>query len=90
MKDDRGSMSLRNRCQILNGGCILERNWDKDLKNFAPCYSQSPLPADFTPSYSFLGLEISTATADREWSLTLFKTSNYLFVHFSVPFFFLI
>jgi hypothetical protein len=26
---------------------ILGRNWDKNLKTFAPCYSQSPPPAGF-------------------------------------------
>ncbi len=30
-------------------GRILGRNWDKSLKSFPPCYSQSPLPTDFTP-----------------------------------------
>jgi hypothetical protein len=24
-------------------GCILGRNWDKNLKTFAPCYSKSPM-----------------------------------------------
>jgi hypothetical protein len=28
----------------------------KNLKAFAPCYSQSPPPADFTPPYVFLDL----------------------------------
>ncbi len=32
-------------------GCILGRNWDKNLKIFASCCSQSPLPADFTLPY---------------------------------------
>ncbi len=30
-------------------GRILRRNWDKSLKSFPPCYSQSPLLTDFTP-----------------------------------------
>ncbi len=30
-------------------GRILERNWDKSLKSFPPCYSQSPLRTDFIP-----------------------------------------
>ena len=30
-------------------GQILGRNWDKSLKSFPPCYSQSPLLTDFTP-----------------------------------------
>jgi hypothetical protein len=30
----------------------------KNLKTFAPFYSKSPPPADFTPPYDFLGLEI--------------------------------
>ncbi len=29
-------------CQ-LNRGRILERNWDKSIKSFPPCYSQSPI-----------------------------------------------
>ncbi len=33
----------------LNRGRILGRNWDKSLKSFPPCYSQSPLLTDFTP-----------------------------------------
>jgi hypothetical protein len=32
-----------------NRGRILGRNWDKSLKSFPPCYSQSPLLTDFTP-----------------------------------------
>ncbi len=31
----------------LNRDRILERNWDKSLKNFPPCYSQLPLLTDF-------------------------------------------
>jgi hypothetical protein len=31
------------RCRILG------RNWDKSLKSFPPCYSQSLLLTDFTP-----------------------------------------
>ncbi len=34
-----------------NRGRILGRNWDKSLKSFPPCYSQSPLQTDFTPPY---------------------------------------
>ncbi len=30
-------------------GRIHRRNWDKSLKRFPPCYSQSPLLIDFTP-----------------------------------------
>jgi hypothetical protein len=30
-------------------GLILGRNWDKGLKNFPPCFSQSPLLTDFPP-----------------------------------------
>ncbi len=29
---------------------ILRRSWDKSLKSFPLCYSQSPLIKDFTPS----------------------------------------
>ncbi len=34
---------------ILIWGQILRRNWDKNLKSFHPCYSQSSLLTDFTP-----------------------------------------
>ncbi len=30
-------------------GRILRRTWDKSLKSFPPCYSKSPLLADFNP-----------------------------------------
>ncbi len=30
-------------------GRILGRNWDKSLRSFPPCYSQSPLQMDSTP-----------------------------------------
>ncbi len=33
---------------MFSGG-ILGSNWDKNLKTFSPCYSQSLPPADFTP-----------------------------------------
>jgi hypothetical protein len=36
------SSTLRFRVDA-NGGRILGRNWDKSLKRFPPCYSQSPL-----------------------------------------------
>jgi hypothetical protein len=41
----------------------------KKLKTFAPCYSQSPSTNDFTPLYSFLGLEIQKAIAESGWGL---------------------
>ncbi len=47
-----------------NNGGILGLNWDKNLKTFALNCSQSPLTANFTLPYGFLGVEISTATAD--------------------------
>jgi hypothetical protein len=43
----------------------LERSWDFCYTY----YSQSPPPADFTPTYGFLGPEISTATAWSGWGL---------------------
>jgi hypothetical protein len=49
---------------LIYRGSILERNLDKNPKTFAPCYLHSPPLANFTPSYGFLGLEISTATAE--------------------------
>jgi hypothetical protein len=52
---------------LIYRGSILGRNLDKNPKTFAPCYSLSPPLADFTPSYGFLGLEISTATAESKW-----------------------
>jgi hypothetical protein len=45
-----------------NRGGILGGNPDRSLKSFPPCYSQTPLLTNCTPSsFSFLGLEISTA-----------------------------
>ncbi len=35
---------------------ILGRNWDKNVKTLATCYSQKPQPAECTPLYGFLGL----------------------------------
>jgi hypothetical protein len=43
---------------------ILRRNWDKNPKTFAPCYSQSPPPEDFTPPYVFFYLGFLQATAE--------------------------
>jgi hypothetical protein len=59
-------------------GVFLDEVGSKNLKNFAPCYSQSPGPplTDFTPPYGFLGLEIATATAESGRGLCL----HYLFV----------
>ncbi len=41
-------------------GPILKRNWDKSLLSFPPCYSQSSLLKDFTPSHplSISGLKL--------------------------------
>jgi hypothetical protein len=39
-------------------GWILGRNWDKSLKIFPPCYSQSPLLKDFIPPWSKSGLKL--------------------------------
>ncbi len=35
--------------RVFFGGRILGRNWDKSLKSFPHCYSQSPVLMDFTP-----------------------------------------
>jgi hypothetical protein len=48
---------------VTSGG-IHEPLFDKRLESFALCYSWSQLLADFTPSYGFLRLEFSTATAE--------------------------
>jgi hypothetical protein len=34
---------------IMYRGRILGRNWDKSLRSFPPCFSQSSLLTDFTP-----------------------------------------
>ncbi len=53
---------------------ILGRNWDKNLKTFAQCYSQSPQPGDFTSPYGFLGLlGFLQATAESGWGLVASK-----------------
>jgi hypothetical protein len=40
---------LRENPEDFSKGRILGRSWDKGLKSFPPCYSQSPLLMDFTP-----------------------------------------
>jgi hypothetical protein len=40
---------------ILDWRRVLGRNWDNNLRTFAPCYSQSPPLANFTPPF-FLDL----------------------------------
>jgi hypothetical protein len=50
-------------------GVFLEVIGTKDLKTFAPCYSQSPPPAYFTPPFGLLGLEFSTGTTESRWGL---------------------
>jgi hypothetical protein len=42
---------------------ILGRNWDKNLKTFAPCYSQSPPLTDFTHPYGFLQQQLKVGGA---------------------------
>jgi hypothetical protein len=44
MKDGR----IFSTIALFSRGRILERNWDKSLKSFPSCYSQSPLLTDFT------------------------------------------
>jgi hypothetical protein len=39
-------------------GRILGRNWDKSLKRFPPCYSQSSLLTDFTTPFEQKGLKL--------------------------------
>jgi hypothetical protein len=46
----------------VSSGGIHEPLFDKRLKSFALCYSQSLLLADFTHSYGFLIIEFSTVT----------------------------
>ncbi len=48
-------------------GSILGRNWDQNLKTFAPCCFYSP--------HGLRGLEICTLTAESRWGLALFKLS---------------
>ena len=44
-----------------------------EILRLAPCYSQSPQTAEFTPPppHGFFGLEISTATADSGWGFCI-------------------
>ncbi len=51
-------------------GDILGCNWDKSLKTFAPCYSQSH-QRNFTPLYSFIDFFYSNSG----WGLGLFTLS---------------
>jgi hypothetical protein len=62
-----------------------------NLKTFAPCHSQSPSPADFSPPYGFLGLDISTATAESGWGLGfIYIISSFTFKITVALFFFLL
>ncbi len=38
------------RQPVMYRGRILGHNWDNSLNSFPPCYSQSPLQTDFTPT----------------------------------------
>jgi hypothetical protein len=54
-------------------GHILRRNLDEILRLlFAPCYSQSPPPANCYSPIRFQGLEVSTATAESRGRLGFF------------------
>ncbi len=50
-------------------GVFLDVIGTKILRFMLHVYSQSPPAADFTPPYGFLGLEISTTTAESGWRL---------------------
>ncbi len=66
-----GIHSNMNLCLVMQKqyrGSILGHNGDKNLKTFAPCYSQSTRWYNSLP-YGFLGLEISTPTAESRWGL---------------------
>ncbi len=59
---------------------IIRHNQDKNRKTFAPRYSQSPQSVAFTPTFGFLGLEISTATAEsRGGAWCFFYMKRHLF-----------
>jgi hypothetical protein len=60
---------------LSGGGCILGRNWDKNLRTFAPCYSQSPPPADFTPPMFVFNLRFLHQQLKVGGSLDLFRLS---------------
>jgi hypothetical protein len=52
---------------------FLGRKWDKSLKSFPPCYSQSPLLTDFTPPPpSKRGLKIELSILCTETSTKLY------------------
>jgi hypothetical protein len=46
------------RSALLYRGRILGHNWDKNLKAFPSCYSQSPYWRILLPTFGFLGFEI--------------------------------
>ncbi len=58
---------------------------EKNLYVFAPCYSQSPPPPDFT---GFIGLEISIATAESRWGLGFVFIISFLTFKVAVLFFY--
>jgi hypothetical protein len=54
----------------------------------APYFSQSQTKADFTPPFGFLGLDISTSTAESGWGLGFVYI--FLCLPLKVAFFFLL
>jgi hypothetical protein len=55
---------------------ILGRNWDKNVKTFATCYSQTPQPAECTPPfYGFLDFKFLQQQLKVCGGLALFTLS---------------
>ncbi len=60
-RQTKGMRGIRDELvfeKTISRGRILERIWDKSLKSFPPCYSQSPLLTDSHPPLSKSGLKL--------------------------------
>jgi len=72
-------------------GRILGRNWNKSLKSFPPCFSQSPLLRDFTPLppsqlwKPLAGIPEKEPSFEKPERAALWNTKKYSSRH-SIPF----
>ncbi len=71
--------SLQTDSCSLTGGPILGRNWDKSLKSFPPCYSQTPQLTDFTRP-KFLSLHVNSPV-ETECTSAMVAIANFSFLN---------
>jgi hypothetical protein len=80
----RDTRRVKPFAQIQHRGRILGHNWDKSLKSFPPCYSQSPLLTHFTSlplGKSVLKLVCNVNIVYGNLSRLCPETSTKLYVH---------